>query len=107
MPKVLIEIRNGTVMNVETTSDDVEVYVVDHDVINSGTTGELKRYLADMDGPVEVDGVVLEDELTAKLDDLIAEGKAKLEDMVEVWEDDERDEADEVFDLTRVMRSRR
>ena len=51
MPKVLIEIKNGTVMNVETTSDDVEVYVVDHDVINNGSVGELKRYLADADGP--------------------------------------------------------
>jgi len=107
MPKVLIEIKDGTVMNVETTSDDVEVYVIDHDVINSGRIGELKRYLADVDGPVEVDGVVLEDELMAKLDDLVAEGKAKLEDMVEAWEDDERDEVDEVCDLIRVARSRR
>lgn len=46
--------------------------------------------------------MVLEDELTAELEDLTTEGKAKLEDMAEAWEDDERDEADEVCDLTRV-----
>lgn len=51
MPKVLIEIKNGTVMNVETTSDDLEVYVVDHDVVDKGSIGEPKRYLAHGDEP--------------------------------------------------------
>jgi hypothetical protein len=107
MPKVLIEIKSGAVMSVETTSDDIEVYVVDHDIINDGGIGELKRYLRDVDVPFEVDGVVPEDELMAKLEDLCAEGKARLEDMTDAWEDDEKDAADEVSDLTRVMRSRR
>ena len=107
MPKVLIEIRNGTVLNVETTSEDVEVYVVDHDVISDGSIGELKRYLRDMDAPVDVDAVVLEDDLTTKLEDLVAEGRAKLEDMTEVWDDDGERDADEVTNLTSVIRSRR
>jgi hypothetical protein len=106
MSKVLVEIKDGTVMNVETTSEDVEVYVIDHDLISEGSIGELKRHLADLAAPVEVDGVVLEDELMAKLEDLIAEGKAKLEDMADAWED-EKDEVDEFSDLTRVMRPRR
>ena len=106
MSKVLVELKDGTVMNVETTSDDLEVYVVDHDVISEGSIGELKRYLANLDTPVEVDGVVLEDELMTKLEDLIAEGKAKLEDMADAWED-ENDEAEEFPDLTKVMRPRR
>jgi hypothetical protein len=104
MPKVLIEIKDGTVINVETTSDNVEVYVVDHDVIDDGSIAELKRYLSDVDAPVEVDGVVREDEFMTKLEDLIAEGKSKLEDMTDTWEDD-TDEADEVCDLARVTRS--
>jgi len=106
MSKVLVEIKDGTVMNVETTSEDVEVYVIDHDLISEGSIGELKRHLADLAAPVEVDGVVLEDELMAKLEDMIAEGKAKLEDMTDAWEDD-KDDADEFSDLTRVMRPRR
>ncbi len=106
MPKVLVEIKNGAVMNVETTSEDIEVYVVDHDVISNGSIGELKRYLADLDAPIETDAVILEDELMAKLDDLAEEGKAKLEDMTDAWEADEEDEPDELYDLPRVMRSR-
>jgi hypothetical protein len=51
MRKVLIEIKNGTVTNVETTSDDVEVYVVDHDLDDNGVTGEVKLYAADADEP--------------------------------------------------------
>ena len=106
MSKVLVELKDGMVINVETTSDDIEVYVVDRDVINEGSIGELKRYLANLDAPVEVDGVVLEDELMTKLEDTIAEGKAKLEDRAHAWED-ENDEAEEFSDLTKVMRSRR
>ncbi len=105
MPKVLVELKDGAVMNVETTSDDVEVYVVDHDVIDEGKTGELKRYLAGLDTPVEVDGVIPEDELMTRLEELIAEGKAGLEDRAHAWED-ENDEAEEFSDLTRVMRTR-
>ena len=106
MSKVLVELKDGTVMNVETTSDDVEVYIVDHDVISDGSIGELKRYVAGMDTPVEVDGVVLEDELMTKLEDLIAEGKARLEDVAHAWEDED-DEAEELSDLTKVMSPRR
>jgi hypothetical protein len=40
MPKVLIEIKNATVTSVETTSDDIEVYVFDHDMISEGSVGE-------------------------------------------------------------------
>jgi hypothetical protein len=94
MPKVLIEIKNGALTNVETTSDDVEIYVFDHDVISEGSTGELKRYLAQAIEPVDVDGIVSEDELMAKLEDLIAEGQAKLGDMAGVW--DGAEELDEV-----------
>ena len=107
MPKVLVEIKNGATMSVETTSDGIEVYVVDHDIISDGGIGELKRYLRGLDVPIEVDAVVLEDDLTARLEDLIDEGKARLEDMTDAWEEDEKDVADEVSDLTRVMRSRR
>ena len=106
MPKVLVELKDGTLMNVETTSEDVEVYVVDHDVISEGSRAELKRYLATLDVPVEVDGVMLEDDLMTKLEDLIAEGKAGLEDMAHAWED-ENDEAEELSDLTNVIRPRR
>jgi hypothetical protein len=107
MPKVLIEIKSGAVMNVQTTSDDVEVYVVDHDVISDGSISELKHYLAEVDIPVDVDAVVLEDDLMTRLEDLIDEGKAKLEDMTEAWEVDEENESGEVYDLARVMRSGR
>ena len=107
MPKVLIEIKNGTVMHVETTSEDVEVYVVDQDAISDGNIGELKRYLADLDSPIDVDAVVLEDDLMTKLEDLIDEGKARLEDMTGTWNDDEGDEAVGVCDLRSVTRSGR
>jgi hypothetical protein len=106
MPKVLVEIKNGTVLNVEATSEDVEVYVVDHDVISDGTIGELKRYLRDLDAPADVD-VVLEDELMATLEEVIAEGNARLEDRAEAWEENEDGDTDEVTDLTSVIRSRR
>jgi hypothetical protein len=106
MPKVLVELKDGTVMNVETSSDDVEVYIVDHDVISEGSIGELKRYLAGLDAPVDFDGVMPEDDLMTRLEDLIAEGKARLEDMTNAWED-ESDEAEEFSDLTKVMRPRR
>ena len=105
MPKVLIELKDGSVMNVEATSEDVEIYIVDHDVISDGSTGELKRYLADLDAPIELDTVLLEDELMAKLEELVAEGKARLEDIVNAWEDD--NEPEEISDLTAIMRSRR
>ncbi len=109
MPKVLVELKDGTVMNVETSSDDLEVYIVDHDVISEGSIGELKRYLANLDTPVEVDSVILEDELMTQLEDLIAEGKARLEDMAHAWEDegDEEDNTEEFSDLTKVMKPRR
>jgi len=102
MAKVLVEMRNGALLNVETTSDDVEVFVVDHDIIHEGSIGELKRYLRDLDAPVEVDAVVPEDDLVAKLEDLIAEGEARLEDMADAWENNETDEAGEIPDLTQV-----
>ena len=94
MPKVLIEIKNATVTSVETNSDDIEVYVFDHDMINEGTVSDVKRYLGHADEPVEVDAVVVEDELMADLQDLIAEGKAYLEAMREAPDDEE--ELDEV-----------
>ena len=103
---MLVELKDGAVMNVETSSDDVEVYIVDHDVISEGSIGELKRYLASLDTPVEVDSVILEDELMTQLEDLIAEGKARLEDMAHAWED-EADETEEFSELTEVMRPRR
>jgi hypothetical protein len=106
MPKVLVELRDGAVINVETTSEDVEVYIVDHDVISEGSRGELKRYLANLDVPVEVDGVMLEEDLMTRLEDLIAEGKAGLEDMAHAWED-ENDDTEEMTDLTNVIRARR
>ena len=116
MPNVLVEIKDGTVLSIETTSEDVEVYVVDHDVISDGTIGELKRYLRDLDAPADVD-VILEDELMAKLEELIAEGNARLEDGADAgeenedgadaWEENEDGDADEVTDLTSVMRSGR
>jgi hypothetical protein len=106
MSKVLVELKDGTVMNMETSSDDVEVYIVDHDVISEGSIGELKRYLAGLDAPVDFDGVVPEDELMTRLEDLITEGKVRLEDMAHAWED-ENDEPEELSDLTKVMRSRR
>ncbi len=95
MPKVLIEIKNGAVMNVETTSDDVEIYVFDHDVVSEGSIGELKRYLAHADEPVDVDRVAFEDDFVARLEDLVAEGQARLDDMTEGWDDaEEPDEAE-------------
>ena len=106
MSKVLVELKDGIVMNVEASSEDVEVYIVDHDVISDGSIGELKRYLANLDAPIDFDGVVPEDELITRLEDLIAEGKARLEDMAHAWED-ETEEAEEFSDLTKVMRSRR
>jgi len=106
MSKVLVELKDGAVMNVETSSDEIEVYIVDHDVIGEGSIGELKRYLAHLDTPVEVDGVLLEDELMTKLEDLIAEGKARLEDLANAW-DDEEDGTEEFSDLTKVVRPRR
>ncbi len=106
MPKVLVELKDGTVMNVETTSEDVEVYIVDHDVISEGTTGEVKRYLAALDSPIDIDGVLLEDDLMTRLEDIIAEGKARLEDMAHAWEDEEI-EPEELTDLTNVIRHRR
>ena len=62
MPGFLIEIQNGTVMNVDATSCDVDAYVIDHDVINEGSAGDLKRYLANVGLPVEIDGVAHEDD---------------------------------------------
>jgi hypothetical protein len=97
MAKALLEIKKGMVANVDTTSDGVEIYVFDHDVIREGSIGELKRYLAHADEPVDVDDIVSEDEVMAKLEDLIAEGQAKLEDMTGVWDDaEELDEPEEV-----------
>ena len=109
MSKVLVELKDGAVMNVETSSDEIEVYIVDHDVIGEGSIGELKRYLANLDTPVEVDSVLLEDELMTKLEDLIAEGKARLEDMSHAWDDeeDEEEDAEEFSDLTKVVKPRR
>ena len=109
MSKVLVELKDGAVMNVETSSDEIEVYIVDHDVIGEGSIGELKRYFANLDTPVEVDSVLLEDELMTKLEDLIAEGKARLEDMSHAWDDeeDEEEDAEEFSDLTKVVKPRR
>jgi hypothetical protein len=96
MPKVLIEIKNATVTSVETTSDDIEVYVFDHDMISEGSISEVKYYLGHADEPVEVDAVVPEDELMADLEDLIAEGEALLDQMRGVPDDEEElDEAEE------------
>ncbi len=106
MPKVLVELKDGDVINVETTSEDVEVYIVDHDVISEGSRAEQKRYLASLDMPVEVDGVMLEEDLMARLEELLAEGKAGLEDMAHAWED-ENDDVEELTDMTTVMRHRR
>ena len=106
MPKVLVELKEGTVMNVETTSEDVEVYVVDHDVISGGTVGEVKRYLANLDSPIDVDGLLLEEDLMTKLDDIIGEGKARLEDMTSAWQDED-EEPEELSDLSNVIRHRR
>ena len=106
MSKVLVELKEGTVTNVETTSEDVEVYVVDHDVISEGTVGEVKRYLASLDAPIEVDGLLLEEDLMTRLEDIIAEGKARLEDMTSSWEE-ENEEADDLAGLTNVIRHRR
>ena len=103
MAKVLVELKNGAVMSVAATTDDVEVYVFDHDMVASGTIGELKRYLGYADAPVEVDAVIVEDELMSRVEDLIAEGQAKIEDMTGVWEDDE---AEAAGDLTMIMRRR-
>ncbi len=105
MPKVLVELKDGAVMNIETTSEDIEVYVVDHDIISEGTTGEVKRYLAQIDAPIDIDGVLLEDDLMAKLEDIIAEGKASLEDIADAW--DENEEPEELSDLTNVIHHRR
>jgi hypothetical protein len=97
MAKALLEIKKGMVANVDTTSDGVEIYVLDHDVVREGSIGELKRYLAHADEPVDVDDIVSEDEVMAKLEGLIAEGQAKLEDMTGVWDDaEELDEPEEV-----------
>jgi hypothetical protein len=60
MPRFLIEIQNGTVMNVDATSCDVDAYVID--VISEGSAGDLKRYLVNVDLPVEIDGVAHEDD---------------------------------------------
>jgi len=106
MPKVLVELKNGDVINVEATSEDVEVYIVDHDVISEGSRAEQKRYLANLDVPVEVDGVMLEEDLMARLEELMAKGKAGLEDMAHAWED-ESDDMEELPDLTTVVRHRR
>ncbi len=105
MPKMLVELKDGAVMNIETTSEDIEVYVVDHDVLSEGTTGEVKRYLAGIDTPVDIDSVLLEDDLMTKLEDIIAEGKARLEDIADVWDDNE--EPEELSDLTNVIHHRR
>ena len=97
MPKVLIEIKSGTVTNVETTLNDVEIYAFDHDIIREGSIGELKRYLADASEPIEVDCSVPEDELVTRLEDLIAAGQATLDDMRGAWDDDEElEEAEEL-----------
>ncbi len=105
MPKMLVELKDGAVMNIETTSEDIEVYVVDHDVISEGTTGEVKRYLAQIDAPIDIDGVLLEDDLMTKLEDIIAEGKARLEDIADGW--DESEEAEELSDVMNVIHHRR
>jgi hypothetical protein len=60
MPRFLIEIQNGTVMNVDATPCDVDAYVID--VISEGSAGDLKRYLANVGLPVEIDGVAHEDD---------------------------------------------
>ncbi|HVN25035.1 MAG TPA: hypothetical protein VMT71_13770 [Syntrophorhabdales bacterium] len=106
MPKVLVELKEGTVISVETTSEDVEVYVVDHDVISEGTAGEVKRYLASLDAPIDVDGLLLEEDLMTKLEDIVVEGKARLEDMTSAWEDED-EEPEELSDLPNVIRHRR
>jgi hypothetical protein len=96
MPKVLIEIKNATVTSVETTSDDIEVYVFDHDMISEGGISEVKCYLGHADEYVEVDAVVPEDELMADLENLIAEGEALLDQMRGAPDDEEEfDEAEE------------
>ncbi len=97
MKKVLIELKNAAVMNVETTSDEVDIYVFDHDVVSEGTIAELKRYLAHADEPIEVDAVVSDVELMASREDLVAEGEAALEERrgAPDDEDEELDEAEE------------
>jgi hypothetical protein len=95
MEKILIELRDNMLANVEATSEDVEVYVFDHDVISEGNIGELKRYLAHANEPIEVDTVVKEDELVADLKDLIEEGQCMLEDLLGDQEDEELAEAEE------------
>ncbi len=101
MAKVLIEIEQGTVTHVETSTDELEVYVFDHDIVREGRAGDLKRYLRDANAPVEID-MVAEEDLETKLQALVGEGRAKLEDMTGVREDEEKG----VFDLVTLMKRR-
>jgi hypothetical protein len=80
MPKVLIELKNATVMNIAATSDDVTVYVFDHDAVSQAGLGEVRYYLAQASEPVEVDAVVSEDRLMSALEELITEGEVMVEE---------------------------
>ncbi len=103
MPKVLVELKDGAVANVVTTSEDIEVYVIDHDVISGGSIGEMKRYLSTLDSPIEVEAVLLEDDLMARLEEITAEGKARLEDLADAW-DDESEVDGELPDVVTSLR---
>jgi len=81
MPKVLIEMKDSVITNIEATSDDVTVYVFDHDAVSQGASREVRYYLAQASEPVEVDAIVSEDGLMAALEDLIAGGEVMIEEL--------------------------
>jgi hypothetical protein len=81
MPIVLIELKDATITNIEATSDDVTVYIFDHDAVSQGGLGDVRYYLAQASEPVELDAVVSEDRLMAALEELIAEGEVVAEEL--------------------------
>jgi len=95
MPKVLIELKDATIKNIEATSDDVTVYIFDHDAVSQGGLGELTYYLAQASEPVEVDAVVSEDRLMAALEELIAEGEVVVEELTEEADGEEMVEVED------------
>ena len=81
MPIVLIEMKDSIITNIEATSEDVTVYVFDHDVVSHGASREVRYYLAQAGEPVEVDAIVSEDRLMSALEDLISGGEVMIEEL--------------------------
>ncbi len=78
MDKVLIEIQGGTLVNLQSTNNDIQIHLIDHDFCDDGYpiehVAEIYNTPVDYYSPA-----ITADEFHKKIDSLIADMKKILE----------------------------